>query len=93
MENRSIDGMDLSADEKSRREFMKSAGKFAVYTPPLLMLLMAPRTEAIAASTGRPDTNQPQEFTQNSSSDGNGGNTSGGRHSRFWLWRVLSFWN
>jgi hypothetical protein len=39
-----------SAD--SRRDFMKAAGKLAVYTPPVMMLLMKPSKEAIAQSPG-----------------------------------------
>jgi len=35
---------------ESRREFMKAAGRLAVYTPPVLVVLMKPTLEAIAAS-------------------------------------------
>lgn len=38
--------------EDSRREFMKAAGKLAVYTPPIMMLLMKPSQEALAKSPG-----------------------------------------
>ena len=48
----SIDETGLSEAEKSRREFIKAAGKLAVYTPPALMLLMRPTPNAIAASAG-----------------------------------------
>jgi hypothetical protein len=48
----SIDKAGLSEAEQSRREFMKVAGKLAVYTPPALMLLMRPTPNAIAASAG-----------------------------------------
>lgn len=34
----------------TRRDFMKTAGKLAVYTPPAVMLLMQPSREAIACS-------------------------------------------
>ena len=50
----SIDKPGMSEAEKSRREFMKTAGKLAVYTPPALMLLMRPTPDAIAASAGAP---------------------------------------
>lgn len=33
----------------SRREFMKTAGKFAAYTPPLMLGLMYPGEHAIAS--------------------------------------------
>ncbi len=39
-----------SPKEESRREFMVKAGKFAIYTPPALMLLMHPSKNALAAS-------------------------------------------
>ena len=35
---------------ESRREFMKAAGRLAVYAPPTLLVLMKPTVEAIAAS-------------------------------------------
>lgn len=38
--------------EINRREFLKKAGKFAVYTPPTLMLLMQPSYAKIAKSGG-----------------------------------------
>ena len=75
---------DLTEMEKSRREFVKTAGKLAIYTPPIMMLLMKPSPNAIAASAG-PQTqyvpahsinpNQPQE------------------DKGFWLWRLLTFWD
>lgn len=41
----------LTADtEQSRRDFLKKAGKFAVYTPPAIMLMMQPSRNAIAYS-------------------------------------------
>jgi hypothetical protein len=36
--------------DKSRREFLRKAGKLAVYTPPAMMLLMQPSLKAVAAS-------------------------------------------
>ena len=41
-----------AGSEASRREFMKAAGKLAVYTPPVMLWLMKPGTNAIAASPG-----------------------------------------
>jgi hypothetical protein len=45
----------LNEIEESRREFMKAAGRFAVYTPPALLVLMKPSREAIARSAGLPE--------------------------------------
>ena len=36
-----------------RRHFLKNAGKIGVYTPPVLMALMYPTSEAIASNTGK----------------------------------------
>ena len=38
------------SQRKSRRKFIKSAGKFAIYTPPALMLMSHPSHEAFAKS-------------------------------------------
>jgi len=35
---------------ESRRKFLERAGRFAVYTPPAMMILMTPSAEAIAKS-------------------------------------------
>jgi hypothetical protein len=40
----------LTEIEESRREFMKAAGKLAVYTAPAMLVLMKPSREAIAKS-------------------------------------------
>jgi hypothetical protein len=48
----------LSQTEQARREFMKIAGRLAIYTPPVLMLLMKPSEKAVAASAGLPNTPQ-----------------------------------
>jgi|RhiMetdeSRZDD1v2_1073273.scaffolds.fasta_scaffold236056_2 hypothetical protein len=45
---------EITETQQARREFMKTAGKLAVYTPPVLMLLMHPSTKAVAASSGLP---------------------------------------
>jgi len=39
-----------ASDEESRREFLVKAGKFAIYTPPAVMLLMHPSKDALARS-------------------------------------------
>ena len=40
---------------QSRRDFLKNAGKFAVYTPPTMMLLMKPGYASMSKSfCGRP---------------------------------------
>jgi len=41
---------------ESRRDFLKKAGKFAVYTPPAVMMLMKPSYATVSGSVnGRPD--------------------------------------
>ena len=42
---------EVSKDE-SRRKFIKTAGKFAIYTPPALMLMSKANAEVIAKSPG-----------------------------------------
>jgi hypothetical protein len=47
--------VNQSETEKSRRSFLKKAGKFAVYTPPAVMLLMKPSFAHMSKSfVGRP---------------------------------------
>ena len=41
---------DEPARDESRRKFLEDAGKLAVYTPPALVALMHPGTNAVAAS-------------------------------------------
>lgn len=44
-----------SEAEQSRRAFLKKAGKFAIYTPPVVMLLMNPSYACLNKSyCGRP---------------------------------------
>jgi hypothetical protein len=95
--NDSIDKSALNESENSRREFIKAAGKLAVYTPPVLMVLMRPTPSAIAQSAGRvheteTDTGNNQETTQTYSGDKNGslvGSASEDESSQrdFWIWR------
>ena len=77
---------DLTEMEKSRREFVKTAGKLAVYTPPIMMLLMKPSPNAIAASAGGAP--QTQDVTAQSINPNQPQDDKG-----FWLWRLLTFWN
>jgi hypothetical protein len=44
----------LDSAQKSRREFLEKAGKLAVYTPPVIMMLSYPGTEAIASGGSQP---------------------------------------
>ncbi len=76
---------DLTEMEKSRREFVKTAGKLAIYTPPIMMLLMKPSPNAIAASAGVPQT---QDVTSHSINPYQPQDDKG-----FWLWRLLTFWD
>jgi hypothetical protein len=52
-----------SAEGESRREMLKSVGKYALYTPPIIMALMAPSRTAFAG-TGAvdPEPNDPTPF-------------------------------
>ena len=75
MANDSIDKSGLDETDNSRREFIKAAGKLAIYTPPVLMVLMRPTPDAIAQSAGQvheTDTSDHQEPTQTYSGDKNG---------------------
>ena len=49
--NNNKEDKDLSPDE-SRRRFLKSAGKLAVYTPPAMMVMMRPSHASFAWSGG-----------------------------------------
>ncbi len=45
---------------ESRRDFLKKAGKFAVYTPPAVMVLMKPSYATVSGSAnGRPGHGRP----------------------------------
>jgi hypothetical protein len=79
----SSDENRLNEAEQARRDFMKAAGKLAIYTPPALMLLMRPSREAVAASAGIPQTSQESGNEEGYQKD---------HHGRFWLWRLLTFW-
>jgi hypothetical protein len=86
MTNDSIEDAGLSKAEKSRREFIQTAGKLAIYTPPALMILMRPKPDAIAASAG-----QTQYTDGNTDKECNGILESTPEEDtsqpRFWLWR------
>ena len=45
----------LDSAQKSRREFLEKAGKLAVYTPPVILMLAYPGTEAIASGAHPPN--------------------------------------
>jgi hypothetical protein len=53
--NNSLDqnAMDHAGRDESRREFVKAAGRLAVYTTPAMVMLMSPTPDAIA-SPGSP---------------------------------------
>ena len=48
--------LPLESNEESRRDFLKKAGKMALYTPPAIMLLMHPSRNALACSV------RPQKY-------------------------------
>jgi hypothetical protein len=76
--NESINETGLNELEETRREFIKAAGKLAMYTPPAVMLLMRPSTKAIAQSAGR-----PENFDVDSS-EGFGLRAPPSTHGRIW---------
>jgi hypothetical protein len=45
--------------DTSRRDFLKKAGKMAVYVPPAMLALCSPSFEAIAQSSGASDQTPP----------------------------------
>ena len=63
----------LSNEDKARREFLKSAGRFAVLTPPAVTLLLSTsmNSHAIASSGGKPTT-YPSKPTGPSGKPGGG---------------------
>ncbi|MCZ6566409.1 MAG: hypothetical protein O6852_09840 [Gammaproteobacteria bacterium] len=54
---------------ESRREFLKTAGKFAVYTPPALML-MSKSSHANFTKSGGGDVNEDETSSGSSGSGG-----------------------
>ncbi len=44
--------IEESGVERSRREFLKTAGKIAVYTPPAMLAMSSPSFASIAKSAG-----------------------------------------
>jgi len=77
--------MDNENLTEARREFFKAAGRLAIYTPPVMMLLAKPSTNAIAASAGVPDTSAVQGASDVQATNQANPQVSGG----FWLWRLL----
>jgi hypothetical protein len=61
----SNDGMDQGTNDEqdgldaSRRDFLKKAGKIAVYVPPAMLALSSPSFEAIAQSSSSNDQTPP----------------------------------
>jgi hypothetical protein len=53
--NKAVDGADDEVVSESRRKFIQAAGKVAVYTPPAMLLLSNPSSEAFARSAGGDD--------------------------------------
>ena len=46
------------SQEPSRREFLKTAGRIAIYTPPAVMMLLHPSRKALASGTHGDDDDQ-----------------------------------
>lgn len=81
MEKKDVLLHPVESDEKSRRDFLKKAGKLALYTPPAIMLLMHPSRHALACSV------RPLKYNGHFSRDGRyqgrrykGRRYKGGRH-------------
>ena len=55
---------------ESRRDFLKTAGKFAVYTPPALMIMSQANAKDIYASCGNTSCNEEQQTHGGGSNNG-----------------------
>lgn len=65
-----IQGLGPAAsDDESRRDFLKTAGKLALYTPPAMMLLMKPSRQSLACNSIKPGNNWPNKPIDNGSID------------------------
>ena len=64
--------MDREANRESRRKFLKSAGKFAVYTPPALMIMSQSSPQAFANSGGGYTGNEGGSENNNNQNCGSG---------------------
>lgn len=51
METKVESALPQEPEKESRREFLKTAGKVALYAPPAFMLLMQPSREALACKS------------------------------------------
>ena len=61
---------ELDSPLQSRREFLERAGKFALYTPPTITMLMYPGVEAIASGvTHGEDANDVGEDANDDNND------------------------
>ena len=80
------DSIDEANVSETRREFIKAAGKLAIYAPPTLMILMRPTPNAIAASGGQ----FPNNDNEGSEKDGSLVGVApedDSSHPNFLLWR------
>ena len=79
MEEIGMDGKSNSDKTRteSRRKFLKTAGKFAVYTPPALMLMSKPGGEVFAQTGGGNVDGDGDTQPQTSSLCGDGGAVKG----------------
>ena len=57
-----------NATRQSRRDFLERAGRFALYTPPTVLMLMQPGAEALASTV----TVVPSEDDQGDNNDDQG---------------------
>ena len=51
MEAKTETALPKESEKESRREFLKKAGKVALYAPPAFVLLMQPSREALACKS------------------------------------------
>ena len=51
MKNKDMPIIKQDADKESRRDFLKTASKVALYTPPAIMMLMQPNRDALACTS------------------------------------------
>jgi hypothetical protein len=69
---------DVDGTESSRRKFLKTAGKFALYTPPALMVMTQASTVSFANSCNNGFGNGDQCAPGNSLNNNNAENSMGG---------------
>ena len=82
-------GHETSQDE-SRRKFLKTAGKFAIYTPPALML-MSKSSHATFSKSGHGDKHGDKKKKRRGGKKGRRKYYGkGGRKRRISIWRFFS---